>query len=56
MKLQLNGVEIVKMDPRKAELVFTRNRLTYQTFDLASRMLDGPGVQRAGASAPSYQR
>jgi hypothetical protein len=52
MKLQMNNLQVVKVDAQRAERVFTRNSLSYQTYDLASRSLDGAGVQRAGATAP----
>ncbi len=52
MKLQMNNLQIVKVDQQRAERVFTRNNLSYQTYDLATRALESGGVQRAGAMVP----
>jgi hypothetical protein len=52
MKLQMNNLQVVRVDALKAERVFTRNNLSYQTYDLAARALDGPGLQRAGGTLP----
>ena len=51
MKMQLNGIDVVKMDAQKADRLFTRNNLSYQSYDLATGTLDA-GLQRAGATLP----
>jgi hypothetical protein len=57
MTMTIYNPRITAMPPERAATVFTRGNLNYQSFDLATRTLDG-GLQRAGASAPptSYPR
>jgi hypothetical protein len=51
MKMELNNLQVVKVDEKLAERVFTRKNLGYQSYDLATRMSDGPGnLQRTGAT------
>lgn len=52
MTLEMNNLQVIKMDNGTASRLFTRKSLNYQSFDLASRNLDGPGLQRAGATTP----
>jgi hypothetical protein len=48
IKLQLFDMQIVQIDPQQAERYFQRTDLsTLQSFDLARRVVDGPGAQRA---------
>jgi hypothetical protein len=57
MKMELNDVQAVPMDAGAIERVFSRRNLSYQTYDLAGRALDGAGgLQRAGATLPSAPR
>jgi hypothetical protein len=51
MTMELNNLQVVKVDPGMAERVFTRKNLGYQTYDLARGMAEGPGnLQRTGAT------
>ncbi len=52
MTLEMNNLQVITMDNATASRLFTRKNLNYQSFDLASWSLDGPGLQRAGATAP----
>ncbi len=57
MKMELHDLQVVTMTPERAGRVFTRRDLSYPSYDLAARVLDGSGgVQRAGANAPPYSR
>jgi hypothetical protein len=57
MKLEMNDLQVITMNPDLSERVFSRRNLSYQSYDLAARTLDGPGgVQRAGATAPTLPR
>ena len=51
MTMELNNLQVVKVDPGMAERAFTRKNLSYQTYDLARGMAEGPGnLQRTGAT------
>jgi hypothetical protein len=51
MTMELNNLQVVRVDPGMAERVFTRKNLGYQPYDLARGMSDGPGnLQRTGAT------
>jgi hypothetical protein len=56
MTMRLENPQLVAMTPEKAAAVFTRQNLTMQSVDLATQSLDGPGLQRAGASETIYRR
>jgi hypothetical protein len=49
MDLTLRDAQVTSFDPQKAERLFKRGDLVGQTsYDLARRMIDGPGLQRTG--------
>jgi hypothetical protein len=51
MTMELNNLQVVKIDQELAERAFTRKNLGYQTYDLATRTSDRPGnLQRTGAT------
>jgi len=56
MKMELNDIQVVKMNEESATRVFSRQNLSYQTFDLAKWTTDGPGLQRANATIPAPGR
>lgn len=56
MTMEMNDLQIVPVNNEMANRFFSRQRLDYQAFDLATRSLDGPGLQRAGATAPIRTR
>ena len=57
MKMELHDLQVVTMTPERAGRAFTRQSLSYPSYDLAARVLDGPGgVERAGATSPPYSR
>jgi hypothetical protein len=48
MKMQLFDMQVVQIEPQQAERYFQRTDLsTLQSYDLARRVVDGPGAQRA---------
>jgi hypothetical protein len=52
MKMQLNDLKVEKLSPEKVAKVFSRRGLSYQTYDLAARTVDGAGLQQAGGTMP----
>jgi hypothetical protein len=50
MTMKLNDLQVVKTNADTADRVFTRRNLNYQAYDLATRSLDGAGLQQAGAA------
>jgi hypothetical protein len=54
MTMTLPDLQVVTISPERAAKVFQRGDLTrYESFDLASRSLDGPGIRRAGTLPPT---
>ncbi len=50
MTLEMNNLQVIKMDNEKANRIFTRKNLTHlQTYDLASQSLNNAGLQRVAA-------
>jgi hypothetical protein len=52
MTMDMNNLQVVKMNNETAGRFFSRRNLNYQAYDLASRTLEGSPLQRAGATAP----
>jgi hypothetical protein len=53
MRLSMNDVHVVKINPEGAERLFQRRDLAdRQHYDLYRRMPDGPGLQQTGAIIP----
>lgn len=50
MTMELNDLQVVKTNADTAARVFSRRNLNYQAYDLATRSLDGAGLQQAGAA------
>ena len=50
MTMKLNDLQVVKTNADTPDRVFSRRNLNYQAYDLATRSLDGAGLQQAGAS------
>lgn len=55
MTMTIYNPELVPMPPDKAAMVFNRQNLTYQAYDLAKQALDGT-VQQAGATGMIIRR
>jgi hypothetical protein len=50
MEMRFRGVQVVRFDADSAARLFQRTELSnLVSYDLARRVVDGPGVQRAGA-------
>jgi hypothetical protein len=56
MTMTIHNPQLIVMPPEKAALRFTRQNLRYQSFDLATQVLDGASVQQAGATGTIYRR
>lgn len=55
MQMRIENPSITAMPAQKAAVVFNRQDLKYQSFDLATQTLDGPGVQQAGGTGVRYR-
>ncbi len=55
MKMRIENPSIIAMPPQKAAAVFNRQDLQYQSVDLATQVMDGPGVQQAGGAQRTYR-
>jgi hypothetical protein len=56
MTMRIENPSIIPMLPENAAEIFTRRKLHYPSFDLATQALDGAGVQQTRATAPIYRR
>jgi hypothetical protein len=56
MTMKLNDLQVVKTNADTPDRVFSRRNLNYQAYDLATRSLDGAGLQQAGAAGPVGMR
>lgn len=55
MSMRIENPSIVAMPAEKAATIFNRQDLRYQSVDLATQTMDGPGVQQAGGAARMYR-
>jgi hypothetical protein len=49
MTLEMNDLQVIKMNNEQASRIFRRKNLNHQTYDLASQSLNNVGFQRAAA-------
>jgi hypothetical protein len=55
MNMRIENPSITAMPPEKAATVFNRKGLQWQSVDLATQTMDGPGVQQAGGAQRTYR-